>query len=802
MPPSKVLLADGTEGFLSKGESYCSVTCFRGTVWALRSCGTYFDALDSRDGELLDSVSLPEGCETIRLAANKLWLLTRTGNIILYELSGVLIGVLNADVGRIDSLHTFENDPSFFATSQKGAFQTWDLERMAVQRVFPCEGADVLAVFPTRFGTSLLTVQEDRIALWGEEISHPMCVHFLESANSAVLVCSQHNAAYADTCWVGGNQWITVFHVEEKFTQMLSLKKERLIPCAKVQQLVSISLTRVASFDAEFLVTIWDSCNCVPVRLFKVDSAMGIGRGTSSPVLFLTGVARVATIWVLGGNILLSWADQEFDDDRMQAAASEMAACTVIRSENAQICKKYACLLEMMDTYRKTVVDIVSSPNRDRASMAATISALDKCFGEQMTALRSEDDRPRDMVGGNTLRKQVEYWREKYMVEKERNRLLLSDLRLAVDRLKEVGPDSRVDSQLLDLLALNATSQARESQLRSRVLHLEAQLHKLDTTDSHNNDFPTHDSQSNSDPYRTRVIELEKELHCALEASEEAVTAQRGIANITDALGEMERTLHVERGKFATLTKEKSLLERETEKMFEALSYLQEELKKAIWEKDECTELLKRHQLEAEENERRASLLLAETKEELHLLRQGMEKLEENRHLASTLSIRDTEIIGLKRQLEFVKSMISIRHEEGIAASSAYDAMMDIIQTMKHESPITFLLNVLEDIDIRLGHLSSSTRKWMERDDQVAARDDEIRVLKNRVQSLESSILRVSSLFQHIPYTIEDVESLLLEVNEYRQRYGRNEEIEELVALRLLELAAGCDGEQVAENAA
>ncbi|RNF26967.1 uncharacterized protein Tco025E_00772 [Trypanosoma conorhini] len=799
MSASKVLLADGTESVLSRGEAYCSLARISNTVWALRSCGEYVDALDFHDGEVLDSVRLPERCGTIRTAANKLWLLTHTGHIIVCDASGVLIGVLNAGVGQIEKLHSFASCPLFFATSQKGAFQTWNLEQLAVQRVFPCEGADILVVLPVNSEGLLLTLQEDRVALWGEEVSCPVCVHPVESAAAAVLVSAESEAAHADTCWVGGKQWITVFRMVKNPTGRLALKKERLIPCARVQQLVSISLTRVVSFDAEFLVTVWDSCSCAPVRLFKVDSAMGIGRDAVVPGLFFTGVARVANLWILCGNLRLSWADQGVGDEEIQPVASGMATSTVLRGENAHLRKKNACLFEMMDTYRQKLVEIASSPTSDRASMAATMLALDRCFAEQVSALRAEDDTPHRMSGQLGLRDQVEYWQEKYKVEKERNGLLLCDLRLAVDRLKEGGSDSTLNAQLAHLLALNTASQARERELRSRLLELEARLHQLDKVGGGGVCRP-HDSQEDSRRQHTRVHELQQELQSALEASEEAATAQREILNLTGVLEVLEKSLQEERGKVVTLTRHISMLERKDEKLFHTLTYLQEELNKAHREKDECIEVLKRDRLEADENERRASLALAETREQLHLLCQEMAKVENDRHLASAVSLRDTEIEGLKRQLECVKGMLSMRHEERRAVSTAYDSMVDIIQSMGQESPLTLLVKRLEDIDTRLGHLSSSALACMERDDQLAVRDDEIRVLRNRVQSLEDSALRVSSLFKHIPYSVEGVESLLLELNEYRQRYGRSEEIEELVALRLLELAAARDGDNSAEE--
>ncbi|RNF00109.1 hypothetical protein TraAM80_07792 [Trypanosoma rangeli] len=799
MSTSKVLLADGTEGLLNRGESYCSLASINGAVWALRSCGEYVDVLDSHGSDVLDSVHLPERCGAIRTAANKLWLLTRSGHIILCDMSGVLIGVLNAGLGRIDNLHTFESCPLFFVTSQKGAFQTWDLEQMAVRRVFPCEGADILAVFPVNSEALLLTVQEDRMALWGEKTSCPVCVHTVESATTAVLVSAQRETAHANSCWVGGKQWITVFHILETINGRAAFKKERLIPCARVQQLVSMSLTRIVSFDAEFLVTVWDSCSCTPLRLFKVNSAMGIGRDTVVAGLFLTGVVRVANLWMLCGNLRLSWADQGIDDGEIQAGASVMATAAVLRGENTHLRKKNVCLLEMMDAYRQKVVEIVSNPTSERASVAATVLALDKCLAEQVSVLRSEDDKPHSMSRLRSLRDQVEYWQEKYKVEKERNRLLLCDLRLAVGHLKESGFDSRVDVQLANLLALNTASQARESELRSRLLQLEVELHKLDIVDS-SDVYPSQDSQDDGNRQRARVQELEKELQSALEASEEAARAQQEFLNLAEVVEGLERSLHTERCKVATLTGHVSMLERKDEKMLHTLTYLQEELNKTQREKDGCNELLNRVQVEADENERRAFLALAETREELQLLRRELQKLEGSRYLASTVSIRDTEIVGLKKQLKCVRGMLLTRHEESRTVTTACDSMVGIIQSMQQESQLTRLVNTVEDIDTRLERLSSSTKMWMEREDQIAARDDEILVLKNCVQSLESRMRHVSSLFQHIPYSVEGVESLLLELNEYRRRYGRSEEIEELVALRLLELEAPRNGDSAAEE--
>ncbi|KAH9597803.1 hypothetical protein LSM04_000697 [Trypanosoma melophagium] len=160
-------------------------------------------------------------------------------------------------------------------------------------------------------------------------------------------------------------------------------------------------------------------------------------------------------------------------------------------------------------------------------------------------------------------------------------------------------------------------------------------------------------------------------------------------------------------------------------------------------------------------------------------------------NFASDLVLRDAEIAGLKRQLESMKNILFVNHKDNTTARSACDSIMNMLGFLKDNSPAVVLGNALENIDNRLSHLKTCEKLLMERDDHLAIKDDEVRVLSRRVQELEGNISCVSSLFSHVPHSVRAIEALLLELSEYRLRYGKSKEIDEMVAIQKLEMAAG-----------
>ncbi|KEG14817.1 hypothetical protein DQ04_00291030 [Trypanosoma grayi] len=790
MTASAVLLADGSEGFLSHGETYCSLACVDGNIWALRSCEEYVDVLDARGCDVLDTVSLPEVCVSICCVGQRVWLLTLKGQILICEPSGVFLGVLDAQVGSIEYFHILWSCPLFLATSQKCAFHIWDVARTEVRQTFSCEGGDIIEVFPIHLKNVWMCVQTDRISLWNAGNSSPIYVEPVENATAAVFLGSLGRASPADCCWVGGAEWITVFRVVENSTEgVVSLQKERLIPCAKVRQLAAPSFSRVVSLDAEALVTVWDSHKFTPVRLFKIDSAMGLERGVSGSVVFSARTSRIATLWTLCGGKCLVWEDREDEDAVLWVDASEDCRRDLMQEEILYLRKKNLCLLEMMDAYREKVLEIVSITSGDRERTTANVVTLNKCLGDQLVMLRRDDKKPQRVRFSEKCVEQVKFWREKYAAEMERNVILLNDLRLLADRLKSKCRDSEFDVRVADLLTSNCASQRRESELRRRLLLLETRLYEMGTTvPSSMNALDGIDVDKEN--CCARVVELQKELQRALEVGEGSVTAQQDIQKITEALNVAQKALQLEREKTVSLARHASVMKSENEKLFGAVEYLQEELKNTQRENSERAELLTRHKVEAEEAARRSSLAVAEGVEEIRLLRNQVEQVEDNRHLVSVISLRDTEISGLKRQLDILKSMLSTRQKESAGASSAYDSIVDLLQSVKHDSQATRLVRTLGEIENRLEHLKVSEQLLRQKDDLIAVRDDELRVLRSRLGAVEETVSRVSSLFYHVPYTVEDVEAQLLELNEYRQRYGRSEKIDEAVAMQLLELAS------------
>jgi len=114
---------------------------------------------------------------------------------------------------------------------------------------------------------------------------------------------------------------------------------------------------------------------------------------------------------------------------------------------------------------------------------------------------------------------------------------------------------------------------------------------------------------------------------------------------------------------------------------------------------------------------------------------------------------------------------------------------MAIEELRRSFTPTQFASSVSQ-LEERMASLCALEAQLRQKDDIIAMRDDQILVLQKHMAKVESQMAQVSSVFLHLPKSVEEVELLMVEVDEYRRRLGIDPETQEMIQIRLLELQA------------
>lgn len=155
-----------------------------------------------------------------------------------------------------------------------------------------------------------------------------------------------------------------------------------------------------------------------------------------------------------------------------------------------------------------------------------------------------------------------------------------------------------------------------------------------------------------------------------------------------------------------------------------------------------------------------------------------------------TLDGKDVEIEALQERLQTLERVVHDRRTYATAVDELQGRLEMVVEELRHGfTPVQFSANI-SDLEGRISNLFALESQLRQKDDIIAIRDDEIALLKEHVARVESQVEQVSAIFSQLPRSVEEVEQLTVEVDEYRRRLGDDAETQEMVQLRLLELKA------------
>jgi hypothetical protein len=155
-----------------------------------------------------------------------------------------------------------------------------------------------------------------------------------------------------------------------------------------------------------------------------------------------------------------------------------------------------------------------------------------------------------------------------------------------------------------------------------------------------------------------------------------------------------------------------------------------------------------------------------------------------------TLDAKDVEIEALQDRLSTLERVVHDRRTYATAVDELQGRLEMVVEELRHGfTPVQFSANI-SDLEGRISNLFALESQLRQKDDIIAIRDDEIALLKEHVARVEGQVEQVSAIFSQLPRSVEEVEQLTVEVDEYRRRLGDDAETQEMVQLRLLELKA------------
>ena len=163
---------------------------------------------------------------------------------------------------------------------------------------------------------------------------------------------------------------------------------------------------------------------------------------------------------------------------------------------------------------------------------------------------------------------------------------------------------------------------------------------------------------------------------------------------------------------------------------------------------------------------------------------------QQRHHLDQVIESKNTEIFALEERIASLDSVVNDRRTYARTVMELQGRMELVIEELRHSfTPAQFSSNI-SNLEQRVSNLFAVEAQLRQKDDIIAMKDDEIQQLTEHATKTERHIHEVSSVFSRLPRSVEEVEELLVEVDEYRRRLQSDPEVQEMLQIRLLELQA------------
>ena len=156
----------------------------------------------------------------------------------------------------------------------------------------------------------------------------------------------------------------------------------------------------------------------------------------------------------------------------------------------------------------------------------------------------------------------------------------------------------------------------------------------------------------------------------------------------------------------------------------------------------------------------------------------------------SEVMAKRVEVEALQQRITHMEGVLHDRKQYARTIGELQGRMELAVEELRRSfTPVQFA-ETIGNLEQRVSNLFALESQLRQKDDLIASRDDTIQQLKTHVEKVDKHMAQVSSVFMHLPRSVEEVELLMVEVDEYRRRLGMDPETQEMVQIRLLELQA------------
>jgi hypothetical protein len=163
---------------------------------------------------------------------------------------------------------------------------------------------------------------------------------------------------------------------------------------------------------------------------------------------------------------------------------------------------------------------------------------------------------------------------------------------------------------------------------------------------------------------------------------------------------------------------------------------------------------------------------------------------QQRHHLEQVIESKNTEIFALEERNASLDAVVNDRRTYARTVMELQGRMELVVEELRHSfTPAQFSSNI-SSLEQRVSNLFAVEAQLRQKDDIIAVKDDEIQQLREHAAQTEKHIQEVSAVFSKLPRSVEEIEELLVEVDEYRRRLQNDPEVQEMLQIRLLELQA------------
>jgi hypothetical protein len=806
---------------------------------------------DAATGELLSKIEISEEATAITSVGARLWIATSVGKLFIFGADRTLLGVLQpSSIPAVSEFHSAGHN-AVITTSGGKDFALWDATQFSVERTFfgriPGEVINtVLSVH--RENRAFVALSNLSLRLWscdGECLAELQeggtCgVHIPTSTEESTIL------------WIAQRGWITVFSISslvkpgvfcrEKTIPCASVTK---LLCTGHKHVCSLDKEGLVTvWNTETLIP--DRSFKIVSALQSHSSHQRLITTTTHEI------RRVALWTCGGERAMIWWDEHMVDPalplDHQTEKDLEMEEIRFLRKKLKCVENMTTAFRQKVGTLFRERASSTSLASPSRLATPPYLQAfneLDQAFASAMGTLDkdSAEDEPLPEFSAaqnsslNAVRQDcTDYWKQRYYDTVSEISRLRKEHESIVEILKTQAEthNPAIDGKRAFHICqiIKEKNELREvvrqqsddiSRLRAKLMEYNSPLGApaglMDNVDHLRNENKEllaqtsllkeelerqsqllSDAQAQSKQnqlLKQRVRKLKSELDIAqMQLSDTSVGMQQELAKVLDVVASMDAKLKAQETASKNVEATKAYAELEIAKRdseIERLDSLSSSLKK---------ELEQRERIERRTND--------ELRSELRMMCQSLDdrdaKITEliercatanaslarestkNEELAAELHIKGQEIAVLREQLHDLRKIIGDRKGYAKIMGELQGRMEMMVEELRQSfTPVQFSANI-QDLEMRVSNLFSLESQLRQKDDIIAIKDDEIQTLKEHAAAVDQQIQEVSAVFSHLPVSVEEVERLLVEVDEYRRRLAHDPETQELIQIRLLDL--------------